>query len=75
MNCPAFINTISYDIYASTGLKVATGSGSSLDWDGRDANGKLLPTGVYYYLITVKFEKLSREGSIKTFKGYISLLR
>lgn len=75
MNCPAFINTISYDIFASTGLKVATGSESSLDWDGRDSNGKLLPTGVYYYLITVKFEKLSREGSIKTFKGYISLLR
>lgn len=75
MNCPAFINTINYDIYSSSGLKVASGSGSSMDWDGRDINGKLLGRGVYYYVITVKFEKLSRDGSTKSFKGYVSLLR
>lgn len=74
LNCPAFISNISYEIYASSGLKVANGQGDTLDWDGKDTKGNLLPAGVYYYLITVKFEKLSRDGSQKVYKGYVTLI-
>lgn len=75
LNCPAFVKNITYDIYNSQGLKVATGTGSELNWDGTDLNGNALASGVYYYVLTVDFEKLSRTGLSKSFKGYVSLLR
>jgi gliding motility-associated-like protein len=75
MNCPAFIKNISYDVYASSGMKVATGVGTSMDWDGKDLKGNDLPSGVYYYLINVDFEKLSKAGTSRTYKGYLTLIR
>jgi gliding motility-associated-like protein len=76
LNCPAFINNISFDLYeASKGLKVATSTGERLEWDGKDLKGRDLPAGVYYYYITAKFEKLDRAGSTKTYKGYLTLIR
>ena len=75
MNCPAFIKNISFDLYSSQGLKVATSTGERLEWDGKDLNGNDLPSGVYYYYITVNFEKLDRAGLTKTFKGYVTLIR
>jgi gliding motility-associated-like protein len=75
MNCPAFINNISLDVYSSQGLKVASSSGDRLEWDGKDLKGNPLPAGVYYYYITAKFEKLDRAGLTKTFKGYVTLIK
>ena len=75
MNCPAFINNISFDVYSTQGLKVGTSTGERLEWDGKDLNGKDLPSGVYYYYITVKFEKLDRAGLVKTYKGYVTLVK
>jgi gliding motility-associated-like protein len=75
LNCPAFVQSVSYEIYSSKGLRVAQQEANKeLNWDGKDLNGKQLASGVYYYIITVTFEKLSREGTKKTFKGYVSLL-
>jgi gliding motility-associated-like protein len=75
LNCPAFIKNITYTIYSKNGLKVAEGSGGNMNWNGKTNDGKELPGGVYYYTITVDFEKLSQAGSKKTFKGYVSLIR
>jgi gliding motility-associated-like protein len=75
LNCPAFINNINFDLYSSQGLKVATSTGERLEWDGKDLKGKDLPAGVYYYYITVNFEKLDRAGLTKTFKGYLTLIK
>ncbi|CAN1548711.1 Gliding motility-associated, C-terminal domain [Spirosomataceae bacterium] len=75
MNCPAFVKNISFDVYSSQGLKVATSTGERLEWDGKDLKGNDLPSGVYYYYITVNFEKLDRAGLTKTFKGYVTLIR
>jgi gliding motility-associated-like protein len=74
LNCPAFVRGVSYVIYSDKGLKVAQVTDKELNWDGKDINGKALASGVYYYVITVEFEKLSREGFKKTFNGYVSLL-
>ncbi|MGL4632095.1 MAG: gliding motility-associated C-terminal domain-containing protein [Leadbetterella sp.] len=76
LNCPAFINKITYTIYnGNSGSLVAEGTGDTMAWDGIDTRGNKAPTGVYYYTIVVTFEKLNKEGSTKTFKGYINLLR
>lgn len=75
MNCPAFIKSIKYEIYAASGLLVAEGTGTEMSWNGKNLNGKDMPTGVYYYNITVSFEKLSEEGTTKVYKGYVSLRR
>ncbi|MCP9766459.1 gliding motility-associated C-terminal domain-containing protein [Lacihabitans sp. LS3-19] len=75
LNCPAFINNISFDLYSSQGLKVATSTGERLEWDGKDLKGKDLPAGVYYYYINVTFEKLDRAGTTKSYKGYLTLIR
>ncbi len=75
LNCPAFVQNVSYDIFSSKGNRVAQQvSGPELNWDGKDLSGKALASGVYYYVITVTFEKLSRQGLKKTFKGYVSIL-
>jgi gliding motility-associated-like protein len=75
MNCPAFIKDISYQIFNTSGLKVAEGSGTSMNWDGISSSGKVLPSGSYYYLINVEFERLSREGSTRSYKGWLTLIR
>jgi gliding motility-associated-like protein len=75
MNCPAFVKSIQYEIFNTAGLKVAEGSGQAMDWDGRELSGKALPSGPYYYLVKVVFEKLSPLGSSKTYKGWVNLIR
>ncbi len=75
MNCPAFIKNIKYEIYNTAGLKVAEGTGTEMNWDGKGINGKDLPASSYYYLINVEFERLSIIGTSRTYKGWVSLIR
>lgn len=75
MNCPAFIKSISYEIYNRQGLLVAEGEGTSLSWDGRGINDQELSVGTYYYLINVQFNRLEENSEIFTYKGYLELVK
>jgi gliding motility-associated-like protein len=75
MNCPAFVKTISYEIYNRQGLLVARGTGQNMSWDGVGTNGNTLPSGTYYYHISVEFNRLEENTDKKTFKGWLELIR
>ncbi len=76
MNCPAFVKNISYEIFnANTGVKVASGSGPEMAWDGKNSSGQPLAAGVYHYLIKVKFERLQEDSPEVTYKGWVKLMR
>ncbi|MFT5883969.1 MAG: gliding motility-associated-like protein [Arcticibacterium sp.] len=74
MDCPAFIKSISYEIYNRYGLLVASGEGASLSWDGIGINGTAMPVGTYYYLIKVQFNRLEENSEVFTYKGYLELV-
>lgn len=75
MNCPAFVKEISVVVYNRYGAKVYDNVGPELNWEGKNNAGDDLPSGTYYYQISVQFEQLSRESQTFTFKGWVELVR
>jgi gliding motility-associated-like protein len=56
-------NTSVIKVFNRYGLLIYQNKGYSAAWDGR-YNGKPLPQGVYYYLITAKYNQQTFSGSI-----------
>ncbi|MFT7482134.1 MAG: gliding motility-associated-like protein, partial [Oceanospirillaceae bacterium] len=75
MKCPAFIKEISIVVYNRYGAKVYDNVATSLNWDGKNNAGEDLPSGTYFYQISVQFEQLSRTSETYTFKGWVELVR
>jgi hypothetical protein len=46
-----------------------------INWDGKDQNGQLLESGVYYYTADVQFDTLDASKRSKQLKGSIHLMR
>jgi hypothetical protein len=80
--CARFVESVNVKIYNRWGQEVYTYEGSIhddnnsiyVDWDGKDANGNLLPSGVYYYVAEVTFDIVS-PNKIKIIKGWVHLVR
>jgi gliding motility-associated-like protein len=75
MNCAAFIKEATLEIYSAHGQRVRKITSDSIVWDGKDENGRDMPSGSYYYTISVTFERLAETGSTKEFKGYVTLIK
>lgn len=75
MNCAAFIKNAVIEIYSAHGQRVRRIESDAIVWDGKNENGKDMPSGSYYYTISVTFERLAEAGSTKEFKGYVTLIR
>lgn len=75
MNCPAFVKEISITVYNRYGARVFDTIGTSLNWDGKNNAGEDLPSGTYYYQVSVQFEQLVQDSETFTFKGWVELVR
>lgn len=73
--CPIFIESVKCEIVNRWGTKVFETTNPIIDWDGKTADGKDLPSGTYLYYVTVTFKSLQREPPTTSFKGWVQLIR
>ncbi|MFC5408784.1 gliding motility-associated C-terminal domain-containing protein [Larkinella bovis] len=73
--CPRFIETAELTVVNRWGVKVYQSSNLSLDWDGKNSQGKEVPGGLYLYQITVKFIGVNCNAPAQIYKGWVELLR
>lgn len=81
--CARFVDRIDFKVFNRWGREVydyigQRGNENSIyiNWDGRDKSGKELATGIYFYSADVTFSSTAPGGkSVKTFKGWVHLMR
>ena len=77
--CPRFILSVNLKIFNRWGTELyqyQSGGENSIyiNWDGRDAQGQLLPPGMYYYSADVVFDLLPSSGRERTLTGWVQIL-
>ena len=55
-----------FKVYNRWGQMIFKSFGNMITWDGRDADGKEVPTGTYFYTIVIKHHEY--QGTINIFK-------
>lgn len=78
--CARFVQKVEVKIYNRWGKEVYSyQSGGErtiyIDWDGRDADGRELSTGVYYYIANVTFDSVDPQKRNQDIKGWVHLMR
>jgi hypothetical protein len=78
--CARFVEKVFVRIYNRWGKEVYNyESGGErtiyVDWDGRDADGRELSTGVYYYVAEVTFDSVDPAKQNQIIKGWVQLMR
>lgn len=80
--CPRFVEAVEIEIYNRWGVLVysynslsSTEANIYIHWDGRDKDGKDLPSGTYFYSATVIFNVLDQSQRERKLKGNIQLLK
>ncbi|WP_205502071.1 T9SS type B sorting domain-containing protein [Rufibacter psychrotolerans] len=69
-----FIRKATLKVYNRWGNKVFEGSSEpGLNWAGVDNNGKALSDATYFYQVEVEF--YSRTPDVRTFKGWVEIVR
>ncbi|MBL0744942.1 gliding motility-associated C-terminal domain-containing protein [Chryseolinea lacunae] len=83
LKCARFVEQVEFKVFNRWGQEVYTYDSSIgdntasiyIDWNGKDAGGKELATGVYYYVAKVKFLTVDPQDQIQNFKGWVHLIR
>ena len=76
LDCPAFTQVISIEIYNRNGLKVYENTAPTLAWDGKTNGGVELPTGTYFYVVKVQFVRWDKSNTdTTTINGMVELIR
>ncbi|MBL7857610.1 MAG: gliding motility-associated C-terminal domain-containing protein [Cyclobacteriaceae bacterium] len=78
IRCPRFVNAVNFKAYNRWGKEVyryqsGNGNAISIDWDGRDNNGTVLESGIYYYVADVSFNTIDPTKSKKKIKGWVQI--
>ncbi|WP_373330918.1 gliding motility-associated C-terminal domain-containing protein [Salmonirosea aquatica] len=75
LNCPTFIETVTFRVYNRWGVKVFETTDLDINWNGKTTGGQDAAAGQYYYEASVTFESVVRPGQPLILKGWIQLLR
>ncbi|AYQ30703.1 gliding motility-associated C-terminal domain-containing protein [Runella sp. SP2] len=75
LSCTAFIETITFVVYNRWGTKIFESNNPNINWDGKTSDGQDLPSGTYYYQVTVTFKTLQKTSEPLTLKGWIQLIK
>ena len=78
--CPRFVISVDFYVYDRNGKELYNNLEESersilIKWDGKNEQGKELPSGVYYYLAVVTFDVLDSSQQKVEYRGWIHLLR
>lgn len=75
MNCSAFVQSVDFVAVNRWGVQVYQTTDPSINWDGSTANGQPLPSGLYYYQVTVRFAGLDPNAPPIVLKGWVEIIR
>jgi hypothetical protein len=82
--CARFVQRVEFTVYNRWGIALynfesVKGDNREksiyIDWDGRDNNGTIVASGVYYYVADVTFKTLDESKRNQTIKGWVHLVR
>ncbi len=78
-SCPRFVKSVKFRVFNRWGIIIYTyesgGENSILiNWNGRDAGGELMPTGVYFYSAEVEFDLRVPQERNQQLKGWVHIL-
>ncbi len=79
IQCPRFVKSVRVRVFNRWGVVIfeySSGGENSIyiNWDGRDNEGQLLPSAMYFYSADIEFNTLRREDSKKTITGWVQIL-
>ncbi|QHV93683.1 T9SS type B sorting domain-containing protein [Spirosoma endbachense] len=75
LKCPRFVESVALVVYNRYGSKVYEGTSPTLAWDGKTTSGADLPSGLYYYQVTIQYAMLDRDAPAQELKGWVQILR
>jgi hypothetical protein len=82
LRCARFVERVDFKVYNRWGKKIYDYIGQRenensiyIKWNGRDNSGKELASGIYFYSADVTFLSTRQEGTVKTIKGWVHLIR
>jgi gliding motility-associated-like protein len=74
--CTRFVEHIDMTIFDRWGKKVIDlQDDASVQWDGKDDAGHVVPTGVYFYRAVVLFNVIEPDKKLSQVKGWINVVR
>lgn len=78
--CPRFVKSVDFYVYDRNGKEVFNNLNEEeksvlIKWNGKNNQGKDMPSGVYYYLAEVTFDVLDPNVSKATYRGWLQLLK
>ena len=72
---PEFVQDADLQVFNRWGKLVYSSNTPVIDWPGLDFDGTEVPSGVYYYIASVRTIRLRRADEPLSFKGYVQVLR
>jgi hypothetical protein len=88
-NCARFVERVNFRVFNRWGKEVYTFNypktisdgivsgevNEYIDWNGRDNNGAELSPAVYYYIAEVTFNVVDPAKKVRTYKGWVHLVK